>query len=228
MRAMRQSLDQAIAWGVIVRNPARLAGTLAYPKRAEIVPFTKAEVDLICDELDAHNAALVRFAAATGMRPCEFLALEWRDIKRNDEGLHVAALVERTFSRGEARLYGKTARSRRRVPLSSYAQAALASVTRRIDTPLIFPAPTGEHIHLNNWNLGEWKPALESSGVGHGTPYVLRHTFATSAIAAGIGLFELSRFMGTSVKQLDATYGHLIPGAEDAARAKLDALGFGT
>ena len=66
--------------------------------------------------------------------------------------------------------------------------------------------------------------AVVASGVNHGTIYTLRHTFATSALAAGLGLFELSRFMGTSVDMIDRTYGHLATGAEDVARAKLDAL----
>jgi integrase len=74
----------------------------------------------------------------------------------------------------------------------------------------------------------EWVPTLEASGVGHGTPYCLRHTFATNAIAAGIGLYELARFMGTSVEMIDKTYAHLIPGAEDAARGKLDAMAEGS
>jgi hypothetical protein len=37
--------------------------------------------------------------------------------------------------------------------------------------------------------------------------------------------FELARFMGTSVKQIDETYGHLLPDAHDRARAALDAFG---
>ena len=36
----------------------------------------------------------------------------------------------------------------------------------------------------------------------------LRHTFATNALAAGISLYELARFMGTSVRMIDQTYGH--------------------
>ena len=54
------------------------------------------------------------------------------------------------------------------------------------------------------------------------SPYALRHTFATFAIAAGVGLFELSRLMGTSVEQIDRTYGHLLPDSLDRARTALD------
>jgi integrase len=52
----------------------------------------------------------------------------------------------------------------------------------------------------------------------------LRHTFATFGIAAGVSLFELARFMGTSAEQIDKTYGHLLPDALDRTRRSLDAF----
>jgi hypothetical protein len=44
------------------------------------------------------------------------------------------------------------------------------------------------------------------------------------SIAAGVSLFELSRFMGTSVTQIDKTYGHLLPDAIERTRNALDAF----
>lgn len=38
-----------------------------------------------------------------------------------------------------------------------------------------------------------------------------------------MSLFDLSRLMGTSVDQLDKTYGHLLPDSLDPARTALDA-----
>jgi integrase len=58
----------------------------------------------------------------------------------------------------------------------------------------------------------------------HRPPYALRHTFASFSIAAGVSLFELARFMGTSVDQIDKTYGHLLPDTLDRARGALDAF----
>jgi hypothetical protein len=124
----------------------------------------------------------VRFAAATGTRPSEWIALERRDIDR-ENGI---AIVQRSYSRGTLRPYGKTQRSRRSVPLSRMALDALAAVPPRIDSPLAFPSPSGGLIDLHNWRAREWKPALEAAGIGHGTIYTLRHTFATNAIAAGM------------------------------------------
>ena len=56
----------------------------------------------------------------------------------------------------------------------------------------------------------------------HGTPYALRHTYASLSIAAVVSLFELSRLMGTSPAMLDRTYGHMLPDALDRAREALD------
>jgi hypothetical protein len=38
-------------------------------------------------------------------------------------------------------------------------------------------------------------------------------------------LFELSRMMGTSVEQIDRTYGHPLPDSLDRVRAALDMFG---
>ena len=55
-------------------------------------------------------------------------------------------------------------------------------------------------------------------------PYVLRHTFASNALAAGVGTFELARVMGTSLEMIERTYGHLVRGADDAFRSRLEAF----
>jgi integrase len=76
---------------------------------------------------------------------------------------------------------------------------------------------------MHNFARRDWHPALEAAGVPARRVYDLRHTFASNALAAGISLYELSRFMGASVRVLEMHYAHLVPDAEDAARAKLDA-----
>jgi integrase len=78
-------------------------------------------------------------------------------------------------------------------------------------------------IDLKNVRRAQWHPALESAGLPSRRIYDLRHSFATWALDAGLSIFELARYMGTSVEMIDRTYGHLAQGAEQAARAKLDA-----
>jgi len=108
--------------------------------------------------------------------------------------------VQRRYADGKLTPYPKTARSRRRVPLTDRALDQLDRLAPRLHTPLRFPAARGGHIGLDTWRTREWYPALDAAAVRRHGPYALRHTFATEALAVGISIFELARVMGTSVK----------------------------
>jgi len=54
--------------------------------------------------------------------------------------------------------------------------------------------------------------------------YDLRHTYATFALRAGVPVFALSRFMGTSIAMIDLHYGHLALDSYQHAVSLLDAL----
>ena len=153
------------------------------------------------------------------MRPSEWLAIEWRDVDRTAG----VVLVERTCAYGVTKSYGKTARSRTPGPAVERALEALDATPRRLDVRLVFPGMRGGVIDLKNFRRSQWKPALDAAGIPPRRIYDMRHSFATWALDAGLSIFDLSRYMGTSVEMIDRTYGHLAQGAEESARAKLDA-----
>jgi integrase len=93
-----------------------------------------------------------------------------------------------------------------------------------LDTPLLFAGVKGGHLNLHNWRRDEWKPALTAAGLEYRRPYALRHTFVSECIAAGIATFEIARMAGTSVLQIEKTYGHLLPDAIERGRAALEAF----
>jgi len=212
----RQVLDAAVRRGYMSQNPARLAREKnSQPKPLEIVPFTHAELGALATELGPWGPLAI-VGAETGLRPSELAGLEWSDI--NDTSL----IVARTYVAGELKPYGKTKRARRRVPLTSRAREALNQMPRRIDTPAVFASPRSKRLNVHNFRSREWVPAIESAGIPHRRIYDLRHTFATNALDKGVTLFELSRFMGTSVELIDQTYGHLAEGTETRVLALLE------
>jgi integrase len=218
--AFRQVLEAGVRWRLMRSNPVRESGPNRQPRRAEVEPFTLAEVDRIAAELGPRYSPLVVFAAETALRPAEWLALEWRDVQR----AHGAVVVERTLGPQGTKPFGKTDASRRSVPLSRRALAALDGTPRRAGSPLVFPAWSGMHLDLNNWRRREWQPALEAAGVDRRRIYDLRHTAISNWLAAGIGVFEVSRYAGTSLAMISSVYGHLTVGAMGSAAARMDSF----
>jgi integrase len=208
---MRQVFAAGVRWRYLASNPAADAGANPKPKPRSVRVLTITEIDALDAELGRRYGPIVPFAAATGLRPSEWAHLERRDIDREGRVLTV---------RGT-----KTVRSRREVPLTARALAALERVPPRLDTPLVFPAPGGRPLNADNWRRREWTPAVEAAGVAKPCRiYDLRSTFASNALAAGVTVFELARVMGTSVAMIEHHYGALIDGAHAGIVGRLDSI----
>jgi integrase len=219
MQALRQCLEAGVRWGDIERNPAKLVGANPPPPPRGVQTFTIEEIDKIAVELGEVYGPMIRFAAATGMRPEEWCELERQDVDRKAGVVRVV----RTHVEGRTKPYAKTSASVREVPLSARALEALDDVPPRLDTRLVFYGPRGRHVNLRNFRKREWHPALEAAGVAKRRIYDLRSTFASQALAAGVSVFELARIMGTSVRMIERHYGALLQGSGEAIRGKLDA-----
>ena len=119
--------------------------------------------------------------------------------------------------------YGKQSRSLRRIPLRVRVVDALERAPG-FGSTRVLAADRGGYLNLHAWRRDEWYPALDSAGLPHLPPYAMRHTFASFAIAAGVSLFYLARLMGSSVEQIDRTYGHLLPDSEEYLRGSITSL----
>ena len=116
--------------------------------------------------------------------------------------------------------------STRAVPLQAKALEALDRLPAS-DNPILFPNMRGGRIDFRIFGRKHWRPAQIKAGIEaiRGL-YDLRHTYATFALRAGVPVFALSRFTGTSIAMIDRHYGHLANDSRDHAVALLDALAF--
>jgi len=194
-QALRQVLARAVLRGMIDVNPAKRGVDNPSPRRREQRPFESwAELDAVAANLAPRYRPMVIFAAATGLRPAEWLALERRDIDRQACVVYVC----RSFTKGRLKCT-KTEASLRAVPLQAIALNAIERQPSSPQSPLLFPAERGGYLDLHNFRNREWKPAQLAAGIEPlRRVYDLRHTFATFALRAGISTFDLSRYMGAS------------------------------
>ena len=102
-------------------NPAKQGVENRQRPRVEQRPFESWEqIRLLSDRIGPRHGPLVLFAAATGLRPSEWLALERRDIDREARIVY----VRRAYRNGRLKC-PKTDGSMRAVPLQAIALEAI-------------------------------------------------------------------------------------------------------
>jgi integrase len=159
-QALRQLLNRAVAWKIIDSNPAKAGVDNPRRHHPEKRPFESwAEINAVAEHLGPVYGPMVVFAAATGLRPGEWIALDQRDLDRETRVVYVRG----AFAHGRLK-NTKTRRSTRAVPLQAIALEALEQLPARPDTPLLFPAPHGGYLDLHNFRRRAWKAAQRAAG----------------------------------------------------------------
>lgn len=221
-QALRQVLNRAVCWGLLDYNPAKLGVANPARRAKEKRPFeTWVQVEAVAAQLGPVYGPMVIFAAATGLRPSELFGLEQRDVDRQAGVVY----VRRAYANGRIK-HTKTRLSTRAVPLQAKALEALDRLPAS-DNPILFPNMRGGRIDFRIFGRKHWRPAQIKTGIDPPRGlYDLRHTYATFALRAGIPVFAVSRFMGSSIAMIDRHYGHLAHDSREHAVALLDALAF--
>jgi hypothetical protein len=131
--------------------------------------------------------------------------------------------VRRAFANGRLK-HTKTRLSNRAVPLQAKALEALDQLFPS-DSEILFPNARGGRIDFRSFGRRHWKPAQKAAATEPLRDlYDLRHTYATFALRAGVPVFAVSRFMGSSIAMIDHHYGHLAHDSREHAVSLLDAL----
>jgi integrase len=121
----------------------------------------------------------------------------------------------------------KTSASLRDVPMPGFVATAINDQVTRFDLAsdaVMCRTGRGTLLRRDHYNKKIWKPALALAHLPEDvTFHDLRHTFASTALAEGVPISEVSRWLGhKSITTTVDLYGHLVPEASGRARDALD------
>lgn len=125
----------------------------------------------------------------------------------------------------------KTKASNREIPLPQFVIEALSAHFKeygdKIDAHedgLVFLTLKGNPMRRDYFNDRIWKPALKKAGLPADTTFHdLRHSFASTALAEGVPITHVSKWLGhASITETVDTYGHLLPESDENLRVAMD------
>ena len=238
---LTSALKQAVKWGLLPRNPASLV-ELPKQTRKEMRALSPEEACRFVAACNEDRWGLVfKLALATGMRPEEYLGLQWKDIDLTT-GI---VTIKRTLCwnrKGGGWCFGepKTTRSRRSVPLPSTLIGALRHHKREqaeerlkkgesyVFQDLVFATVEGGPLMPQNLFRRHYRPILEKAGLPIAIRlYDLRHSCATLLLSANENPKVVSERLGhASITLTLDTYSHVLPSMQQAASNKLERILF--
>lgn len=238
---LSSAFKQAVKWRMLPHNPAELA-ELPRHERREMQSLSPEEAGRFLAAASADRwHVLFALAVATGMRPEEYLGLQWQDVEL-ERGV---VTIRRTlvWRKGGEWYFGepKTARSRRNIPLPASVRTALIEHRRRQgaerlkagpayqNNDLVFAMSDGRPVLLRTLDRLHFKPTLKRAGLLQTVRlYDLRHTCATLLLSAGEHPKVVSERLGhASITLTLDVYSHVLPTMQEAASQKMEGILFG-
>ena len=187
-------LRMAMVDELIPRNPADGVAKL----RDEIVELRIWNADEVRAFLEAAKDGqfypMFYLALMTGLRPGELCALEWSSVSK--DRIYVKQTVTEDENGKPVLGPPKSRAGRRFVPLTSDAKAVLDQYSPRKRTGFVFPSTSGTFMNFANVRFRGFVPAVKKAQLRATKPYVMRHTYASMLIKAGMDGPTVARWMG--------------------------------
>jgi integrase len=217
---LRAIFRRAVARGEVAVNPTSGLELPAMEGARDRIA-SPAEAVALLAALPERDRAIWATAMYAGLRRGELLALRWEDVDLAGGVIH----VERSWDAKEGAVGPKSRAGWRTVPIPAALRDYLVEHKLRSGrhVGLVFGTSYAQPFTPSNVrkraNAAWLRAGLEPIGL-----HECRHTFASLMIAAGVNAKALSAYMGhSSVTITLDRYGHLMPGNETEAAARLDA-----
>jgi integrase len=188
--------------------------------------LTPAQVLQLSAVMPQRYALLVLLGAGAGLRQGEAFGLALDRVDAESGMINVDQQVI-VVDRRPVLATPKTSASLRDVPMPRFLMCAVTAHADELGLDhgdVLCRTPRGTLLRRDYYNRNIWKPALEAAGLAADTTFHdLRHTFASTALAEGVPISEVSRWLGhRSITTTVDLYGHLVPEASGRARDALD------
>jgi integrase len=237
-RCLRRAFGHASEWGIIAQNPAALVRPPRV-QQVEIEILRENEVEAMLASLRDRNALLCTIAIlalGSGLRRGELCALRWSNIDLDSRTLRVEQSIEQTRA-GLRSKAPKTKHGLRAITLPASVVSELRAhwraqneqrlalgLGRSTPDDLVFPA-WGNQLLMPNTLSREWSRAIAAIGGRRISLHALRHTHASSLIAAGVDILTVSRRLGHANPTITlGVYGHLYGNTDDKAAQAVEAM----
>lgn len=217
LTVLRKCLVQAKEWEIISEVPAvRFFRKLPAPT-FDFLTFDETAALLKAAEAEPQWHSMLVVAVRAGLRRGELRALRWSDVDLERRIIHV-----RQSFRRQAMGLPKGGRSRE-VEMSEEVARVLSA--HRHDRGLyVFYKADGEH-----FTEGDTRQPVErlrrAAGLRHIMWHVLRHTFCSHLVMAGVPLRIVQALAGHTTYRTTERYAHLSPDVRGQAVRVLDRLG---
>jgi integrase len=233
-RAFSKALKQAVADGLIPRNPAAPVKP-PQPRQVEIRPLNREQVRALFEAASGNRLeALYVVAVTAGLRRGELQGLKWDDLDLEAGMLQ----VRRTLSEPKGGYIFEAPKSGkgRSIRLTRKATLALREHRKRQleeriqkaglwqEQGLVFPSGVGTPLSGGNLNR-TFKATLQRAGLPKSTRFHdLRHTCATLLLKQGVNPKFVQELLGHADISLTLNvYSHVLPDMGDAAAGAMDA-----
>jgi integrase len=203
----------AVAEGLLeakqVPNPKPLKAD-----REVIQPFSLREMKQILEAAKAvspYYVDFITFLMLTGVRLSEAIGLRWVRVSFEEGSVTIceSLSVDRTGNGYTRKLKATKSGSVRVLTMSEPLRDLLLPLRSHPDD-LVFTSQRG-HIIGSSAFRQQWIKILKAANVPYRRPHVIRHSFASHAIAQGVPLTGVSYMLGhADTSQVSRRYGHLI------------------
>lgn len=188
--------------------------------------LTPEQVVALAAAMPTRYALLVYLGAGAGLRQGEAFGLA---LDRIDTATRMITVDQQVIILNRRPILAppKTSASLRDVPMPGFVLAAVTEHCGQLCIKrgeVLCRTPRGGLLRRDYYNREIWKPALAAAELPTDTTFHdLRHTFASTALAEGVPVSEVSRWLGhKSITTTVDLYGHLVPEASGRARDALD------